>query len=47
MLYYKGLDQDYASKELEKIESLTLEKLNNYIKKHKEINNLSFSIVRN
>jgi len=47
MLFYKGLEQDYPKYELEKIESLTLEKLNNYIKSHKEINELSFSIVRN
>jgi len=47
MLFYKGLNQDYPQKELEQIEGLTLETLNNYIKSHKEINKLSFSIVRN
>jgi len=47
MLFYKGLNQDYPQKELERIEGLTLETLNNYIKSHKEINKLSFSIVRN
>ncbi|MCT7609791.1 insulinase family protein [Aliarcobacter butzleri] len=45
-LYYRGLDQDYSKKELEKIQNLKLEDLNNYIKSHKEINNLTFSIVR-
>jgi zinc protease len=44
-LYYKGFDQDQPSKELEKIDSLTLNDLNEFIKKHKEINNLNFSIV--
>lgn len=47
MLFYKGLEQDYPKTELDKIESLTLEKLNSYIKSHKEIKELSFSIVRN
>ncbi|WP_226805880.1 M16 family metallopeptidase [Aliarcobacter butzleri] len=45
-LYYRGLDQDYSKKELEKIQNLKFEDLNNYIKSHKEINNLTFSIVR-
>lgn len=45
-LYYRGLDQDYSKKELEKIQNLKLEDLNSYIKSHKEINNLTFSIVR-
>ncbi|KLD97442.1 M16 family metallopeptidase [Aliarcobacter butzleri] len=45
-LYYRGLDQDYSKKELKKIQNLKLEDLNNYIKSHKEINNLTFSIVR-
>ena len=45
-LYYRGLEQDHSKKELEKIENLKLEDLNAYIKSHKEINNLSFSIVR-
>lgn len=44
-LFYKGLEQDYPKKELEMIESLTLEELNGFIKSHKEILNLSFSIV--
>jgi predicted Zn-dependent peptidase len=45
-LYYKGLKQDYPQKELEKIQNLELKDLNNYIKSHKEIIDLSFSIVR-
>ncbi|AGR77511.1 peptidase, M16 family [Aliarcobacter butzleri 7h1h] len=45
-LYYRGLDQDCSKKELEKIQNLKLEDLNKYIKSHKEINNLTFSIVR-
>lgn len=45
-LYYRGLEPDYSKKELEKIQNLKLEDLNNYIKSHDEINNLTFSIVR-
>jgi len=44
--YYRGLEQDHSQKELEEIESLKLEDLNQYIKSHKEINKLSFSIIR-
>jgi len=47
MLHYKGLEQSYPEMELELIENLSLEKLNTYIKSHDEINQLSFSIVRN
>ena len=45
-LYYRGLEQDYNKKELENIEKLTLKEINEYIKSHTEINDLSFSIVR-
>ncbi len=45
-LYYRGLEQDYSKKSLEKIKNLKLEDLNKYIKSHKEIKDLSFSIVR-
>ena len=45
-LYYRGLEQSHSKKELEKIENIKLEDLNNYIKSHKEIKKLSFSIVR-
>lgn len=44
--FYRGLELDHSQKELEKIENLKLEDLNDYIKSHKEITNLSFSIVR-
>lgn len=44
-LFYKNLPQDYPKKELELINNLTLEELNNFIKSHKEILELSFSIV--
>lgn len=44
-LYYKGLPMDYPKKELEMIEKLSLKELNDFIKSHKEINQLSFSIV--
>jgi len=47
MLFYKGQDQDYPAQELQQIEGLSLDKLNSYIKSHDEINQLSFSIVRN
>ncbi|RXJ82813.1 pitrilysin family protein [Arcobacter sp. F2176] len=45
-LYYRGLNQDYSTKELEKIEELSLKQINDYVKSHTEIKNLSFSIVR-
>lgn len=45
-LYYRDLSQDHSKIELEKIQDLKLEDLNNYIKSHQEINNLTFSIVR-
>jgi len=44
-LYYKGLPLDFPKKELKLIENLTLEDLNDFIKSHKEIKNLSFSIL--
>lgn len=43
--YYRGLSPDYNKEELEKINNLTLEDLNTFIKAHKEILDLSFSIV--
>ena len=45
-LYYRGLEPNYAKKELDKIQNLELKDLNEYIKSHNEINNLTFSIVR-
>lgn len=46
MLDFKGLSQDYPKVELEKIQNLTLEDLNSYIKTHTELNNLTFFVVR-
>jgi predicted Zn-dependent peptidase len=43
--FYKGKPLGYSKKELQKIEKLTLEELNKFIKSHPEINELSFSIV--
>lgn len=44
-LYYKGLDLDYPKKELELIDKLTRDELNEFIKSHMELKELSFSIV--
>ncbi len=43
--YYNGYKLGHSKEELIKIESLNLEDLNAFIKKHKEIGLLSFSIV--
>lgn len=45
--YYHGVGIGYSKLELEKIENLSLKDLNEFIKKHDEINNLSFSVVTN
>lgn len=45
--YYKGQELGSSLKELKKIEALTLDELNAYIKKHTEINDLTFAIVTN
>jgi predicted Zn-dependent peptidase len=45
MIYYKGFDSNYYQDELKKIESLKIEELNSFIKSHKEIENISLSIV--
>ena len=45
MNYFKGLPLDYHKKELEQISKLTLTELNAYITSHKEILQMSFSIV--
>jgi predicted Zn-dependent peptidase len=45
MEYYTGKEQGASHKELEKIEELTLDDINAFIKKHQEILTLSFSIV--
>jgi len=44
-LYYKNLPFDYPKEELDMIKKLSLEDLNNFIKSHKEIEQLTFSIV--
>jgi predicted Zn-dependent peptidase len=43
--YYKGFGLGHSKKELELISELKLDDLNAFIKKHKEINDLSFAIV--
>lgn len=45
--YYGGFELGHSKKQLEKIEKLTLEELNSFIKKHNEITALSFSVVTN
>jgi predicted Zn-dependent peptidase len=45
--YYKGQELGSSLKELEKIKALSLDELNDYIKKHDEINDLTFAIVTN
>ena len=45
--YYYNLPESYYDKELQMINSLELKELNDFIKKHDEIKNLSFSIVTN
>jgi len=45
MLHYNNLPFDYPKQELKLIDSLTVEDLNKFIKSHKEIKQLSFSIV--
>lgn len=45
--YYLDLEKGYFQKELELINDLTLEELNDFIKKHPEISSLTFAIVTN
>ena len=45
MEYYKGFALGHSEHELERIKNLKLKDLNNYIKEHKEILDLSFAIV--
>jgi len=45
MEYYKGVGIGYSKEELAKIRALTLEELNDFIKRHGEIRKLSFAIV--
>jgi hypothetical protein len=43
--YYKGFKLGHSQVELEKIKNLKLKDLNDYIKEHKEILDISFAIV--
>jgi len=43
--YYYDRPLDFAKQQLEKIESVTLEEINTFIKAHKELSDISFSIV--
>lgn len=43
--FYRNLPLDYDKTLIQKIKDLTLDELNQYIRSHKEINDLSFSIV--
>ena len=45
--YYYDRPLGYHKEQLKKIESLTLKEINDFIKSHREITNLSFSIVTN
>ena len=45
MEYYKGYELGHSEKELAKIKNLKLKDLNEYIKNHKEILEMSFAIV--
>ncbi len=44
--YYRGKELGDSLKELEKIRTLTLDDLNLFIKKHKEIKQLSYAVVK-
>ena len=44
--YYNGYEKDYFKKELKLIEQISLDELNNFIKNHSEILDLSFSVVK-
>jgi zinc protease len=43
--YYRGEGLGYSKEELQKIKSLTLSQLNDFIEKHPEILNLSYAVV--
>ncbi|MDR0666655.1 MAG: insulinase family protein [Campylobacteraceae bacterium] len=45
--YYSGLGLGFSKEQLKKIEELSIEELNEFIKNHHEINELIFSIVTN
>jgi len=44
--YYNGYEKGYYKKELKLIEDISLDELNNFIKNHNEILDLSFGIVK-
>jgi predicted Zn-dependent peptidase len=46
MEFYKGVELGYSQKELEKIKNLKLTDLNKFIKKHNEILQLSYAIIK-
>jgi zinc protease len=43
--YYYERPLDFSKKQLEKIEKVTLEEMNSFIKKHTELSNITFSMV--
>jgi predicted Zn-dependent peptidase len=45
--YYNNFSLGYEKEQLKKVEELTLDEVNNFIKSHKEITNLNYSIVTN
>lgn len=45
MNYYNGLPLDYREEFLQKVASLDLETLNEFIRTHAEIANLSFAVI--
>ncbi len=45
--YYQDLEFGFLKKELKLIEKTTIKELNSYIKKHKELLNLSFASIQN
>lgn len=45
-LQYKGLSQEYPNEELQQINNITLDEINNFIKKHTEVTKLSFFVVK-
>lgn len=45
--FYQGLNLGHYKEELKQIQSVTLEELNTYIKKHQELLNISFASIQN
>jgi len=44
--YYNGFEKGYYKKELQKIEQISLDEINRFIKNHSEILDLSFAVVK-